>query len=373
MALRDLLARLRARLRTARGSFARVSAPEGRPFLEVQYHPSDIKRGVRYLFLSRRQVVGFGVGAFAWIAFVVFAASVAPEVVRDAVARDRYAEEMDERSTLGERLRGRLARLEELEAAASEQRIRMAKIHLAYGFPPADARGKGGYPALEPSDVPESIYANEIRRGNGLGVRVSQDFAVLGTLLAEVDAFEENHRDQVAFTPSISPVSSADFVLTSPFGLRTSPFTKETDFHAGIDLAAKIGTPVRAPADGVVAYAGRYPLRQSVGWWRYGNLVALRHGDRYITLYGHCEKVLVAQGETVSRGDVIATVGDTGWSTNPHLHYEVRRLLEEGDEPIDPRIYMLDHEWRDEERLLVRARRAPEPRDFEPLPSTLQR
>ncbi len=163
-------------------------------------------------------------------------------------------------------------------------------------------------------------------------------------------------------------------MLTSPFGTRRSPFTKNLDSHPGIDLAATPGTPILAPADGLVVFAGRYPLRYSVSWWRYGNLVGLRNGDRFITLFGHCDEIKVRTGQKVRQGEVVATVGNTGWSTSPHLHYEVRKK-EEGDDfrPVDPRIYILDHRWRDEERLLVRARRAPDLRDFEPLPRRIRR
>lgn len=199
----------------------------------------------------------------------------------------------------------------------------------------------------EPNRVPSSIYAANIRLGNGLLARISEQLGVLEAFLTEVQNFEEAHQDQVQTTPSISPLDSLEFVLTSPFGKRTSPFTKEIDFHAGIDLAAAVGTPIHAPADGVVAFSGRYPLRQSVSWWRYGNLVALRNGDRFITLFGHCDEIKVRGGQRVKQGDIIATVGNTGWSTNPHLHYEVRRLKDGEFQPVDPRIYILDHRWRD--------------------------
>jgi murein DD-endopeptidase MepM/ murein hydrolase activator NlpD len=155
--------------------------------------------------------------------------------------------------------------------------------------------------------------------------------------------------------------------------MRRNPFTKAADFHAGLDLAAPPGTPVHATAAGVVVFAGRYDLRQSVGWWRYGNLVMVRHGDRFVSLYGHCQDVQVRVGQRVEQGQTIATVGNTGWSTSPHLHYEVRRRDAAEYRPIDPRIYILDHRWRDEERLLVRARSAPDPGDYEPLPSSFGR
>jgi murein DD-endopeptidase MepM/ murein hydrolase activator NlpD len=131
---------------------------------------------------------------------------------------------------------------------------------------------------------------------------------------------------------------------------------------------------VYATADGRVNYAGRYSARQSVAWWRYGNLVSIKNGDGFIALYGHLDTVLVKEGQRVKLGEQIGTVGNSGWSTNPHLHYEVRKQVEDGEHrPVDPRIYILDHRWRDEEKLLVRARSAPSMQNFEPLPRRIAR
>ncbi len=344
-----------------------------RPFLEIQYHPHNIRRGVRYLFLTRRQFAGILLGSATYLAFLGFSLTIAPTVIGNYLAMEENEELVRQRSREGERLKTMVQQMADLEARSDDVRLEMSKIYLAYGFSDDGSLGKGGYPHT-PADVPQSIYAATIRRGNGLHARISEQLGVLDAFLEEVRSFEESNREQVETTPSISPLRGENFVLTSPFGTRTSPFTKEIDFHAGIDLAAAVGTPIHAPASGVVAFAGRYPLRQSVGWWRYGNLVALRNGDRFITLFGHCDEIKVRSGQKVRQGDVLATVGNTGWSTNPHLHYEVRRFEPDRDFiPIDPRIYILDHRWRDEERLLIRARNSPDSRGFEPLPRVLRR
>ncbi|MEM6794133.1 MAG: M23 family metallopeptidase [Acidobacteriota bacterium] len=344
--------------------------------LEIQYHPSDIRKGVRYLFLSRRQFLWCVGGVTAYVLFMVNAVRIGPGIIRDELARRHYRVEMVERARQGEELTRLVGELEELHANSDAVRIDMAKIYLAYGFTDDESQGQGGYPyeAETSQAMPESKFAEKIRRGNGYQARIAEQMAVLDTFLEEVQAFESEHQDQVLTTPSITPVRSQDFVLTSPFGMRDSPFTKQPDFHAGIDLAASTGTPIYSPADGIVAFAGRYPLKQSVGWWRYGKLVVIHHGERFTTLYGHCDEVKVRGGQKVRQGDVIATVGDTGWSTNPHLHYEVRRTNAEGEsQPVDPRIYMLNHEWRKPELLLVRARNAPSASDYEPLPRRMRR
>lgn len=109
-----------------------------------------------------------------------------------------------------------------------------------------------------------------------------------------------------------SPVRGS---LTSGFGWRSDPMNGQARFHAGIDIAAKAGSPVYAPQAGRVMYSGPYG--------GYGNVVVLQHGPSLFTLYGHNAYTLVTYGETVSPGQVIAVVGSTGRSTGPHLHFEV--------------------------------------------------
>jgi len=113
--------------------------------------------------------------------------------------------------------------------------------------------------------------------------------------------------------------------LTSYFGMRKSPFTGSMAMHEGLDIAANIGTPVTATADGIVALVEYSPT--------YGKTVMVDHGYGYRTIYAHNSRTLVKAGQRISRGDLIAKVGNTGRSTGSHLHYEI--LL--NGVPIDPR------------------------------------
>ena len=104
--------------------------------------------------------------------------------------------------------------------------------------------------------------------------------------------------------------------VSSGFGLRMHPFMQTWRAHKGIDYAAPTGTRVRAVGDAVVEYAG--PKRG------YGNVVVLRHQGQYSTVYAHLSRILVKRGSRVAQNDTIGLVGQTGWATGPHLHYEVR-------------------------------------------------
>lgn len=118
----------------------------------------------------------------------------------------------------------------------------------------------------------------------------------------------------LAATPSLLPIVGW---LSSPFGYRQNPYDGTFRLHAGVDLAADPGTPVRAPASGVVIYSG---YREG-----YGKCIVINHGYGINTLFAHLSKLFVNTQEQVRRGDIISEVGSTGHSTGPHLHYEVRK------------------------------------------------
>jgi murein DD-endopeptidase MepM/ murein hydrolase activator NlpD len=130
---------------------------------------------------------------------------------------------------------------------------------------------------------------------------------------------------QVADAPSMWPIEGP---ITSSFGEREDPFNGEGAFHSGIDISAPSGSPVRATADGDVSDA-------SMGAG-YGREVVLNHGHDLMTVYGHLSAIAVLPGQHVTRGEVIGYVGQSGRSTGPHLHYEVRVH----NVPVNPHKYL---------------------------------
>jgi murein DD-endopeptidase MepM/ murein hydrolase activator NlpD len=131
-------------------------------------------------------------------------------------------------------------------------------------------------------------------------------------------------RDEVR--PEGRPVTSG--YVSSQFGSRTDPFTGRRAFHKGVDFAGREGAEVVAVASGVVIWSGER--------YGYGQLVEINHGNGYVTRYAHNVDNLVAVGDTVRRGQVIARMGDTGRATGPNLHFEV--LL--NDKPVNPLTYV---------------------------------
>lgn len=125
--------------------------------------------------------------------------------------------------------------------------------------------------------------------------------------------------------PNLWPVEGP---ITGSFGERIDPFNGEGAFHAGVDISASVGQPVISPADGIVEFA------DFMGG--YGRAIVIDHGHGISTRYGHLSSFAVTSGQQVRRGDTIGYVGDSGRSTGPHLHYEVRI----NDTPVNPHKYL---------------------------------
>jgi murein DD-endopeptidase MepM/ murein hydrolase activator NlpD len=130
----------------------------------------------------------------------------------------------------------------------------------------------------------------------------------------EIISYITEQRARLTAVPSGWPIKGW---ITASFGSRIDPFTGSLSFHAGVDIANDIGTPIKVTADGVVVFA-------EFDAGGYGNLVTVNHGNGYMTKYGHMLKYIVSPGQYVKKGQVIGYLGSTGRSTAPHLHYEVR-------------------------------------------------
>lgn len=143
----------------------------------------------------------------------------------------------------------------------------------------------------------------------------------------EMDEYFKSQKSLLSATPSIWPTRGW---VTSGFGYRKSPFTGLRERHDGWDIAARVGSKIRSPGDGVVVLMGRQN--------GYGNVLEIDHGYGLMTRFAHNTKNLVNVGDKVRRGDVVALVGSTGRSTGPHVHYEV--IL--NGVPVDPRNYILE-------------------------------
>ena len=193
---------------------------------------------------------------------------------------------------------------------------------------PADTSGLAEAPE-SPSQNYVPLYRQDLlaKRMHSLADKISEDVRLEEVRQQEIILALRDNREFLVMTPSIWP---AEGHLTSGFGNRVNPFTGQSVLHAGLDIANRIGTPIVAPARGTVV---------SAGWQNaYGNCVVINHGNSITTRYAHMESFSVKEGQIVNRGEVIGAIGNTGRSTGPHLHYEVRV----GGVPVNPMRYILN-------------------------------
>ena len=195
-----------------------------------------------------------------------------------------------------------------------EQKIRII-ANLDPGNDGSSIFGVGGSDPedLDPSTMMEQDYQELVRDMHVEINEIDQASHNQKNSFSSIFSQLEGKRNLLAATPSIRPLKGW---ISSRFGYRESPFTGRREFHRGLDIATHAGSPIIAPADGIVTYAGNKGLM--------GKMVAIEHGFGMVTRYGHTQKLLKKKGDRVKRGEAIALVGNTGRSTGPHLHYEIR-------------------------------------------------
>jgi murein DD-endopeptidase MepM/ murein hydrolase activator NlpD len=233
--------------------------------------------------------------------------------------------------------------LRDIEAKLKQMAVFKERISVAMGLTSPDALkevGMGGGEGASITNVPNGMelpgakvnipgagpeQSRERILNNAKDIR--QEAKKIQDTLKFVESVMEQQKVRLASTPSIWPTKG---YLTSPLGYRIHPLTGKKDFHNGQDIATQYGNKVVATADGVVLV--------SEHWDYLGNLIIIDHGFGFTTRYGHLASFNVKEGDRVKRFQVIGYVGNTGRSSAPHLHYEVRYF----GKPLNPMNFIID-------------------------------
>ena len=282
--------------------------------------PSD-NRGIKRWSVTDRRfklaafglVLGFVFSLFATAGFFYYRASYRRLVAQ--LSKDRVFEQQKQEL---------IAKLHNLEGDIDRTERFAAKLEMLVGLPQSDLE-KGIGPVSPVSSVGAERGGEEPFAEHKLSLLKEKS----ATLEKRINEAYERFQDRVIFlasTPSLWPVKGW---LTSEFGMRSHPLHSGSEMHEGVDIAAQWGTPIVAPADGVISFAG---YKGGLG-----KTITIHHGFGISTTYGHTSKILVSEGQKVKRGMRIAAVGSSGSSTGPHLHYEIHV----DGVPVDPVPYVL--------------------------------
>jgi len=225
------------------------------------------------------------------------------------------------------------ARMREIRAEIDSWRGLHAKIWEPFGPEAGPAkRGTGiGGSGVAAAEAERAPVKEEMDRLLGIVRDEGESIRTLERFLGRASRV-------LASLPSRWPVRGP---VNSDFGQRRSPWAPNSEFHSGIDIGAPIGTPVRAPAPGVVAFAGPHA--------EFGVTLIIDHGNDTRSLYGHLSKLHVALDQQVKRGETVALTGNTGRSSGPHLHYEIQVK----SQPVNPHSYI----WEDPGPAVAKAAR----------------
>ncbi|MBU1368026.1 MAG: M23 family metallopeptidase [Bacteroidetes bacterium] len=223
-------------------------------------------------------------------------------------------------------LSDRLSGMEDLLAEMQERDDNIYRVIFEAEPIPQSVR-RAGYGGVDRYDKLTGYRNSEIIMDVAKRIdQVASQLYVQSKSYDEVFEMAHNKAAMLSAIPAIQPVKNTDLKrISSYFGIRTDPFYKVNKFHHGVDFSAPVGTEVFATGDGKV-------VSVSKSKWGYGNTVVIDHGFGYETKYSHLHEFKVRKGERVNRGQLIATMGNTGKSTAPHLHYEVHK----NGRPVNP-------------------------------------
>jgi murein DD-endopeptidase MepM/ murein hydrolase activator NlpD len=264
------------------------------------------------VLLGTAMVVGLS-GALYWLS-LRFAADLKIPLVQQLVLAVQKSETERSREFMQQNLNAMAVKIGEMQAQLTRLDALGERLSTVAGFRPQEFRfsetpGLGG--AQSSTMPPQNLTLTQFNEKVAMLSRQMESRTdMLGLLEAQL--FEQAVKKKAM--PTIMPVAAP--FNASGFGYRIDPFTGQQAMHEGIDFITDTGTPVVAAAGGVVQFAGFHP--------QYGNMVDVDHGNDLVTRYAHLSKVLVKEGDVLQRGRRIADSGNTGRSTGPHLHFEVR-------------------------------------------------
>ncbi|MCF8331753.1 MAG: M23 family metallopeptidase [Bacteroidales bacterium] len=257
---------------------------------------------------------------FAIVAvFVVFAVFPSP--------RERMLERELEHTRLKYNVMNeRLIQIEEVLADLENRDDDIYRV-IFEAEPIPDAQRKAGYGGAERYKDLQGYSNSELLTQTAKRLdRISRRLYVQSKSFDEVIKMARNKDKMLNHIPAIQPINNKNLTrIASGFGYRIHPVYKTLRMHEGMDFTAPTGTPVYATGDGRIVKP-RNPMSG------YGRYVLIDHKYGYQTLYAHMSKVIVRRGQKIKRGEIIGYVGNTGVSTGPHLHYEVRK----NDKPVNP-------------------------------------
>jgi murein DD-endopeptidase MepM/ murein hydrolase activator NlpD len=290
---------------------------------------SDHSQAVRKFRLERRTIrrVLYVVGALALVGLGTAGHYLAllSTSVENRVLKEENAQLRSQIILVQEKVAHISATLDRVERFDAKLRTAVSQLQdpdrkLAMGpvAAPAAPAPSGPLPAVARADAKALPAALEGLAGEAMKQESS---------LRELQEYFEDQRSLLASTPSVWPTRGW---VTSDFGVRLDPITAERVMHRGMDIASPHGQPVVSPSDGTIVFAG---VENG-----YGKVLVVDHGYGVKTRYGHLAEIFVKVGERVKRGSRIAAVGNTGRSTGPHLHYEVRV----NGIPENPRKFILE-------------------------------
>lgn len=296
-----------------------MSAPQKQPFFSVVIMPPSGRRSWCFR-LSQTGVILVVVGSLVLMFVLLFLIYTVGRVGMDVV---HYRQLKQESSQHHKQMQDLQNRYKEMKSDIEMLLEREAEIQDLFG-------GKRRLSTSAKSEVSWDQIRDKVdAEDKATWIASTQEMSeVLGSLkqgFIRLTQVAQQYRVRYAFTPSIWPVFGS---VMSDFGWRAHPVTGSSRMHKGIDIPSWTGAPIKSAADGLIVYAG-----WSSG---FGNVVVVDHNFGFRTIYAHASRLLVARGDLVRKGQVIAQVGSTGLSTGPHLHYEVRRW----NQPIPPRRYL---------------------------------